>query len=321
MSREILKETGNLARQTAVRAAWVQWSSLGAPTADASVATSIIDPEALVLVSLAMLDEEQRLADMLAWWARVGSRLLSVQRMKVLAEAYPERVRERLGRFARSAMESKDARWRRYAAEEPLAARTRTDKEAKPPNLASASTLMLRLRAGFGVSAKADVLTFLLGIGERHATIQAIERATGYAGVTVRDAARDMALARLIRETEERPVSYYARRQPWTALLELGGDGANRAAIPPWRFWTNVFAFLAHVDELARSETAASGSEYVQSSHARDLFETHRSAFINNRLDMPDPEDYRGAAYLTSFRDTVQILSDWIVLHAYQLAS
>ena len=75
MSGEILKETGSLARQAAVRVAWAQWSSLGAPTADASSATSIIDPEALVLVSLAMLDEERRLADMLAWWARVGSRL------------------------------------------------------------------------------------------------------------------------------------------------------------------------------------------------------------------------------------------------------
>ena len=78
------------------------------------------------------------------------------------------------------------------------------------------------------------------------------------------------------------------------------------------RFWTTVFAFLAHVDELSRSETAESGSEYVQSSHARDLFETHRSAFINNRLDVPDPGDYQGAAYLTGFRDVVQILSDWI---------
>ncbi len=312
MSGEILKETGNLARQAAIRAAWVQWSSLGAPTADASVATSIIDPEALVLVSLAMLDEERRLADMLAWWARVGSRLLSVQRMKVLAEAYPECVRKRLGRFARSAMESKDARWRRYAAEEPLPARSRADKSAKLPNLAPASTLMIRLRAGFGVSAKADVLIFLLGIGERHATIQTIERATGYAGVTVRDATREMALARLIRETGERPVSYYARRQPWTALLELGGDGASREAIPSWRFWTSVFALLAHVDALARSETAASGSEYVQSSHARDLFETHRSAFINNRLDVPDPGDYKGAAYLAGFRKTVQMLVDWM---------
>ena len=317
MSREILKETGNLARQTAVRAAWVQWSSLGAPTADVSVATSIIDPEALVLVSLAMLDEERRLADMLAWWARVGSRLLSLQRMKVMAEAYPERVREHLGQFARSAMDSKDARWRRYATGKPLPARNRADKTAKPPNLASPSTLMLRLRAGFGVSAKADVLTFLLGIGERHATIQAIERATGYAGVTVRDATRDMAMARLIKETGERPVSYYALRRPSTALFDLGGDSKDGEAIPVWRFWTSVFAFLVHVDEMTRSETVASGSEYMQSSHARDLFETHRSAFINNRLDVPDPEDYRGAAYLTAFRDTVQMLSDWIVLHAH----
>lgn len=317
MSCEILKEAGNLARQAATRAAWAQWGSLGAPTADEPVATSIIDPEALVLASLAMLDEERRLADLLAWWARVGSRLLSVQRMKVLAEAYPEPVRERLGGFARSATDAKDARWRRYAATEPLEARSRASKDTKAPDLTPASALMLRLRAGFGVSAKADVLAFLLGIDERQATIQAIERATGYAGVTVRDATRDMTLARLIQETNGHPVSYYARRKPWALLLEPGGlhtsSEAKQPDLPCWRFWSALFAFLAHVDRLACS--GATDSDYVQSSLARDLYENHRSAFTNNRVDVPDPGDYRGAAYLTGFRDTVQAVSDWMMQH------
>lgn len=318
MSCEILKEAGSLARQAATRAAWAQWSSLGASTADKPVATSIIDPEALVLVSLAMLDEERRLADLLAWWARVGSRLLSVQRMKVLAEAYPEQVKERLGGFARSATDTKDARWRRYAATEPLEARVRAAKETKAPDLTSASALMLRLRAGFGVSAKADVLAFLLGLDERQATIQAIERATGYAGVTVRDATRDMARACLIQETAGPPVSYNARHKPWALLLDPGGFPASSKAkprdLPSWRFWSAVFAFLAHVDRLACSG-ATENSDYVQSSHARDLYEHHRSVFIDNRIDVPDPGDYRGATYLTGFRETVQTVSDWMMQH------
>ena len=313
MSSEILKEAGSLARQAATRAAWLQWSSLGvgALTADEGTVRFTIDPEALVLVSLAMLDEERRLADRLAWWARVGSRLLSVQRMKVVAEVYPEKVQERLGRFARSAFEAKDARWRRYAAGEPLEARGRAGKEVVVPNLSSLPALLLRLRAGFGVSAKPDVLTFLMGIGDRAATVQEIERATGYSGVTVRDATRDLILARFIRETHEHPVRYYARREQWTVFLDLGAQ-AKQSDVPAWRFWKTVFAFLAHVDELARSCTEEPGSEYVQSSRARDVFLRHQSAFINNRIDVPNPGDFRGAAYLVAFRDTVRALTDSI---------
>ncbi len=313
MSSKILKEAGSLACRAATRAAWQQWSSLGAGAhaADEDAIRSIIDPEALVLVSLAMLDEERRLADMLAWWARVGSRLLSVQRMKVLAEAYPERVRVHLARFARSAAETKDARWHRYAAEAPLEARDRISKEAVVPALSPVPALLLRLRSGFGVSAKPDVLAFLIGISDRAATVQEIERATGYAGVTIRDATRDLVQARFIREMDERPMRYYARREQWAALLQLGSQG--QTDMPVWRSWKTVFAFLAHVDELARSCAVESASAYVQSSRARDVFLIHQRAFTDNRIDVPDPRDFRGAAYLAAFRDTVQALADWMV--------
>lgn len=313
MSSEILKEAGSLARQAATRAAWRQWSSLrvGALTAEEETIEFIIDPEALVLVSLAMLGEERRLADMLAWWARVGSRLLSVQRMKVVAEAYPKKLQERLGRFARSAVEAKDARWRRYAAGEPLGTRGRVGKEVVVPDLSSLPALLLRLRAGFGVSAKPDVLTFLMGIGSRAATVQEIECATGYSGVTVRDATRDLILARFIRKAHEHPVRYYAQRKQWTEFVDLGGQ-VKQSDMPAWRFWKSVFAFLAHVDELSRSCTEEPDSEYVQSSRARDVFLSHQSAFTNNRIDAPDPGDYRGAAYLVAFRDSVRALVDSI---------
>ena len=106
------------------------------------------------------------------------------------------------------------------------------------------------------------MLAFLMGIGERAATVQEITRATGYSGVTIRDAARDLMLARFIRETNEHPLRYYARRAQWTTLLDPGISGK-----PPdmlhWDFWKDTFAFLTHVNELVRSCTAESASEYV----------------------------------------------------------
>ncbi len=313
MSSEILEQTGSLARQTATHAVWMQWSSLGAGTltGGGSTAQSIIDPEALVLASLAMLDEERRLADILAWWARVGSRLLSVQRMKVVARIYPAEIQGRLGQFAQSAVAAKDTRWKRYATGKPLETRKRADKESVAPDLSLPPALLLRLRAGFGVSAKPDMLAFLMGIDERAATVQEITRATGYSGVTIRDAARDLMLARFIRETDEHPLRYYARHAQWTTLLEPGTSGK-----PPdmlhWDFWKNTFAFLTHVNELVRSCTAESASEYVQSSRARDVFLSHRGVFTDKRINVPDPGDFRGAAYLTGFQCAVQALTDFV---------
>ncbi|MFQ5569152.1 MAG: hypothetical protein ACE5G0_05725 [Rhodothermales bacterium] len=313
MSNTILEEAASLAREAAVGAAWAQWSSLGAGTVTtgAKAPESIIDPEALILVSLAMLHEERRLGDLLAWWARVGSRLLSVQRIKTMADRFPASVGERLGRFARTAAAANDARWKRYAGKVPLAAR---DKSARAPSLSEPPALILRLRAGFGVNAKADVLAFLLSTGGDRATIQHIVRGTGYASVTVREVTRDMALGRFIRETSTHPVSYYARPKPWAELLELDGLGKHQdqePVLPRWRFWVPVFAFLAHVDYLAQSEVTGAGP-YLQSSRARDIYEAHRRAFTDNCIEVPDPDHYRGAAYLPAFLETVRIVSAWV---------
>ena len=54
---------------------------------------ALVDPEALVLVSLGLLDHERRLGDLLHDWGARNSDLLSVQRIKNLARDYPESVR------------------------------------------------------------------------------------------------------------------------------------------------------------------------------------------------------------------------------------
>ena len=307
MSYEIVQNIGREAREAAVRAAWNQWHSLGARvvTKEERTALSIIDPEALVLISLAMLEEERRLADLLAWWVGVASRLLSVQRMKVLVEAFPEYVKDRFGQFARSAVDAKDARWRRYASIESFEVRSHTRRASVLPSLASSSASLFKLRSGFGVTAKADVLAFLVSRQGQDASIQTLKQATGFGGVTIRDATRDMVRARFIYEKRKQPVSYYASHAQWSTVLGLN------TGVPAWRYWASVFAFLAHIDAWSRSCNAKT-SEYMLSSQARDLYEAHRDVFIDNRLSVPNPADYSGAAYLGAFQETILALTRWV---------
>src|SRR5690242_8778015 len=85
--------------------AWAQWNVIGAAAASKRRATAIIDPEALVLVSLTLMDTERRLWDLMASWTTIGARLLSVRRTKNLLKVFPASTRTRIRQFARLAVE------------------------------------------------------------------------------------------------------------------------------------------------------------------------------------------------------------------------
>jgi hypothetical protein len=315
MSSEIhettIAETAKLIQATAVEIAWKQWASLGAGALSAPEgrAASIIDPEALLLLSLVVQDAERRLVDFSAWWAEVGSELLSVQRTKTMLKHFPEPAAAGLDEFARLAVEAGDRRWKRYASDEVPGWGTRRLKGAAAPRLMEASTLMVRLRAGFGVNAKADALAFLLGIGGESATVQDIASAISYSTVTVRNALKDMVLARLIHETPDHPARYYVYLEPWAEVLDLG---APRTTNPPtWAYWYPVHAFLANAYVLFKQEKTETKSTYVLSSKARNVAEEFGRAFSKNRIPIPRPPDFRGAAYLEGFRETIAALRDW----------
>ncbi len=282
-------------------------------------ATSIVDPEALVLLSLLVRDEERRLDDFLGWWASTGAGLLSVQRAHNLAKQFPARARERLGAFARLAAEAGDRRWKRHQAEGGgFELAPREGKGAERLALYEPPALILRLRSGFGVGAKADLLAFLLGLGGDRASTKEAAEALAYTEVAVRSAAQEMALARFVEETPDRPALYAADPEAWAGLLDLsgGGDPKQRGrALPAWRYWAGVFAFLADVLSWVEEGRGSGWSSYVWSSRARDLCERHRHALDAVRLRCPDGERYRGRAYLGAFAATVQEVAAWVPEH------
>lgn len=140
------------------------------------------------------------------------------------------------------------------------------------------ATLALRLRLGFGVGAKADVLTFLIGTPDDGATVREIAAATGYTVAAVRRAAEDMATARLLHVTAEQPVEFRADARAWGKVLGVAGES------PPWRNWQARFAFVAafltwEVEARAKPVTA-----YVLGVKGRELLERHKHAFDRDRV-------------------------------------
>lgn len=315
-ARETLQQLAAELRRAVLDVAWRQWRALGAgAVARRTTRTTtraergagrdlhaLVDPEALVLISLVLLQEERRLGDLVHDWGARNSDLLSVQRVKNLEADYPEPVRgpltQRLASFATVARDAgKDLRWRSLAQgraevegrglETAREAGTRargahapgspdgapTRARATRARLTADATLLLRLRLGLGVGVKADLLAFLLARVEEWATVRDVTDAIGYTVAAVRRAADDLAAARLIEALDGQPAGYRVTYGAWAPLLGF----EDRP--PRWASWHERFVFATaflHWAEAARERPL---SAYAFGAHGRQLLERHRPAF------------------------------------------
>lgn len=254
-----------------------------------------------MLASAALADRERRLVDLLAWYAEFASTLLSVQRTRTLANELPHAM-ERLTWFARWAVTyGGDRRWSSIASESEVEG-ARRGKGPTTPRLDAPATLMFRLRAGFGVGVKADLLTFLVCGWQEDRSAVEIADAIGYTDKTVRIALRDLRLAEFVEEAGGYPLHYAARPAFARSFFE-SLYGSDRE-IPEWCYCAKVFSFLQTVAAWTENPDIA-GSPYLASSHARDLFERYEATFRTLHIRMPRPETYPGSAYLSAFADFV----------------
>lgn len=272
----------------AVSCVWTQWMLLGGTAAAQAPAHSVppIDPEALLLASLGLLDAEPRLADVLHGWIRSNAATVSVQRLRNLIPHYAHLSaadgQQRLGWLAQIAYkDAKDARWRGLATAGTALPRVagleapRTRMKSPPPPLRPTEPhhRMLRLRLGFGVGIKADVIAFLLGQEGAWHPIREIAGALTYTSAPVRRALEDLAIAAFIERQEGHPVRYGVMGSRWHALL-----GASSFA-PGWGRWDERFRFVADWLTWARAPRPVEITAYILSVQARDTFARHRAAF------------------------------------------
>ena len=310
MSNERFASLARALHEAAAGAVWIQWQALGAQAAAPRLPSAIVDPEALVLVSLWLTDDEPRLRDFLTGFAELGSRLVSVQRLKRAIGLYPGDAQARVAGFAAEiARFGKDPRWRKLAGNAPRSP-GRPGKVGPPSTrMGEPSSLMLRLRTAFGVDVRTDTIAYLIGRREAWADVKEISEALLYAKYSVRGACEALADARLIESRAGRPLKYYAERQRWAALLGL-------ADTPPWHPWIAVYAFVLRLKEWLNAPGLRSASSTLVASLARDFMLEHGQIVTHLQLDVPDERDHLGDAYLPAFERPVTALTDWLHQHA-----
>jgi hypothetical protein len=267
----------------------------------------MVDPEALVLISLTLRNRERRLWDVLASWAKENSRLLSIQRVKNLQPRYPSLTRDYLAEFAYlAATEGGDHRWKKIASVVP-GPRPR-DQSLSGPGAKGwdPAALMVRLRMGFGVGLQADILTFLLSLRGEWASARVIAEATSYSVYSIRRTADKMAEAQMLQSTMAKPIEYRADGRAWARALGIEEE------LPRWRYWSQAYAFVAELLLLDSEKGLEASTPYVLSSRLRDLVEKHQDSLQLNRIPHGESGRLIGEDYLGAFDHIVEGLTNWM---------
>jgi hypothetical protein len=316
MSEALVDRVRATAAEAVVETAWAQWGRLGfmAGGAKSGAGEALIDPEALLVLTLDAVRWEPRLDQALSWWAVRGASLLSLPRVDYVLRKVPAGLDGEGVRFAARVWGAggASASWKRRAKEagEAPAPPPERLKGAPRPNVLVPPAVVLRVRAFAGVGAKADVLAYLAARGPEPSSVALITKALGYAGASIRQAAADLEAAGLAVSRPRRtgaPGREPARYVFCPGVLDLGD-------VPPWRFWPQIAAFL--LGAARWGEDLHRPTPYLLSSRARDLHALLSAFWIEHplpaRYPVPDPARYPGEAYLDPFAESVAAVAAWL---------
>jgi hypothetical protein len=173
--------------------AWIQWAALGV---DATVERdeAVVDPEALIALTAELGDTDARLRDLSTDWCIAYGRYVNGSRLKQVVReiGVPS---DAIGEYVATVADAGGPSW-------PLATLPRPDyvrrHKARLDSAESHARLRIRLRAAFGVNARADVLAALLGPTPGGLSAADLARATRFTKPNVASALDALLLAGLV---------------------------------------------------------------------------------------------------------------------------
>ncbi len=282
---------------------WQEWSALGVPGYARERGDWLIDPEALLAFTCTVGRYDARLFDAVLDWLVENGRFINLQRFRGMfkrggftSQAIANAVVATMQRHTTS------SKWRmvretaatygtpepmfRFANGTPLPVPGERDPDflahglirnpvqlrglARPFSHEKPSALLLRLRALFGVSARCEILAYLLCKGPGHS--YGIARSTGYFQKTVYDALSDMERSGLLVSSRTGRERTY--RLDSTDFVHALGD--QRVAL--WKDWSRFLASVERlwldVDRVNRSNSNHTDMDLKCRAFTRDYLET-----------------------------------------------
>ena len=225
--------------------AWGAWTELGVSGWTSTHADWAVDPEPLILFTAWLGDADPRLRDEATDWCVQNWRHLSKARLKNLLREQPDDVASAFGEFAATVGAHAGVSWpgathpRRYA----------PTGRSTLPNLDRPSLVWLRLRAMFGVGARAEILRRFLAQGARAIGVAALAVATGYTKRNVAEECDTLQRAGVLSVRPQGNRFHYslARRAQLKTFV-----GVMPGVLPDWTAILNITRELVALERRSR---------------------------------------------------------------------
>lgn len=252
-------EFKNELRESLLDLLWRQWSVLGVSGYGEAKHDTVVDPEALLIFSCSICRYDQRLFDAILDWLAKNERFINIQRLRTMVDKEKFSATDILSAIAAVMVKiNPTPKWKKLA-ETGL----RSESELKPlfylkngsimPVLGEKDetfsgygysrspvenhnralpfpprkpeTMLLQIRALFGIGARSEALLYLI-LNEK-GTISEIAIDSYYAWRSIQDALYEMGYSGLLNFPESKRGRFYRMDgAPWRKIL-LGSDDAN----------------------------------------------------------------------------------------------
>ena len=257
---------------------WSLWAELGVSGWRRSHTSHAIDPELLILFTAFLGDADPRLRDESTDWCIAYGRYVSAARLKNLLARQTPAIQASFGETAATVNANSSLRWpgattpRRFQ---------RTGRSAIV-DFRRPSLVVLRLRALFGVGARAEIVRAFVADPSLRPTAADLAGEAGYTKRHIAEALDALRMAGLL-EAERRRNQLLYRTTSAQALIGLLGDVPS--CFPRWH---SIFRILERLLEAARcAESLTPRARAVEASDA--LHDTEADLRIAGSR-MPDVE-------------------------------
>jgi hypothetical protein len=330
----LISELRERTRQGFLDFAWHQWAQVGVSANVAGLDEWAIDPEALILFTIAVARRDPRLFDEMLDWLAVNHRLLSMQRLRNLGSRFPvdahlvaaaiawagepastQSLRSQLAASQVAAhvpvfspdvlgfVREPDPTFSEYGYIRPRATRSGKSRE---PDIKIPANFAFQLRHLFGPGSRSEVMRVLLTLRDGSLDAARISDECGFAKRNVNDTLTSLVTSRVVKARWSGNERHFiAYRDKWATLLEVGPSGEQ---IPLFVSWVHLFPaaleILAWLDDAAE----ANDSEYLISSQARSLIQHVTRDLEIAGIDVSPKRPAPGTAYLPVFAEAVESL-------------
>jgi hypothetical protein len=276
--------------------AWIQWIALGVD-ATGERDDAVVDPEALIALTAELADADARLRDVSTDWCVAYGRYVNGSRLKQVARELATPA-EAIGEYVATVAAAGGPTW-------PMATEPRsnyaTRGKARLESATALPRLRIRLRAAFGVNARADVLAALLAAPNTGLSVADLARRTRFTKPNVAFAVDALALAGLL---EARAVGNERR----VALIRTGKILPGLTAPVAQPDWATRFGIAL---EVLRFTSRDEMSPSVRAVEARRGIESLKDRITSEGVPQPNL-DVLGEEFGTAFDRWVVQLVDWL---------